>query len=268
MKDHLLEIVEKEKRESSKLNIMREYLQAFILKILQENKFFNAAAFAGGTALRFAYDLPRFSEDLDFASTRENGEDLEYYVKLLQRELSLTGYDLSVSSNFSKTVNYSFIKFEGLKYEAGISPHRREKLMIKLELDVNPPAGAIVERVIKNKYFLLSFMIYDLSSLLSGKIHALIFRRYTKGRDWYDLLWYLTSEKKPVPNFILLNNATRQSESAYAQVSEDNWKEILKERIAECNFGKVREEISKFLERPEEAGFLTEENFYKLLDEY
>ncbi len=268
MKDHLLEILEKEKRESNKLNVMREYLQSYILKILQENNFFNNAAFLGGTALRFVYDLPRYSEYLDFSSTKKSFDRLDDNVKILKRELSLAGYDVSFSSDFSKTVQYSFVKFKGLKYESGLSPHNEEKMSIKLDLDTNPPSGAVVERNIKNKYFLLSFNTYDLSSLFSGKIHALLFRKYTKGRDWYDLLWYLTNDEKPRPNLVLLNNAVKQTDRNHKQLTEKNWKEVLKKRIKKCDFKKARNEVSKFLKRPEEAEFLTEKNFSKLLDEY
>jgi predicted nucleotidyltransferase component of viral defense system len=268
MKEHLLEILEKEKRESNKLNIMREYLQAYILKILHENKFFNNAAFLGGTALRFVYNLPRYSEDLDFSATQKSDSCLEDNVKLLKRELSLAGYDVSFLSDFSKTVQYSFVKFEGLKYASGLSPHRKEKLSIKLDLDTNPPSGAVVERHVKNKFFLLAFNIYDFSSLFAGKLHALLFRTYTKGRDWYDLLWYLTNENKSRPNFVLLNNAIKQTDSGHRRVTEKNWTEILKKRINDCDLEKARSDVKEFLERPEETEFLTEENFYKLLDEY
>jgi predicted nucleotidyltransferase component of viral defense system len=48
-------------------NLAREYLQALILQSLQREGAMTALAFHGGTALRFLFSLPRFSEDLDFA---------------------------------------------------------------------------------------------------------------------------------------------------------------------------------------------------------
>lgn len=66
MKDYVLELVSAKTGYNAKLNIMREYLQAFILRIMHDNKAFRSAAFLGGTALQFLYDLPRFSENLDF----------------------------------------------------------------------------------------------------------------------------------------------------------------------------------------------------------
>ncbi|MBK7599828.1 MAG: nucleotidyl transferase AbiEii/AbiGii toxin family protein [Acidobacteria bacterium] len=49
------------------LNLLREYLQAHILRSLHECEAFRSVAFVGGTALRFLHGLQRFSEDLDFS---------------------------------------------------------------------------------------------------------------------------------------------------------------------------------------------------------
>ena len=67
MKDYTLELVSKQTGFNAKLNIMREYLQSYTLRILQDEGVFRSTAFLGGTALRFLYNLPRFSEDLDFS---------------------------------------------------------------------------------------------------------------------------------------------------------------------------------------------------------
>ena len=68
MKDYCLELVAAQKSSTTKYNAMREYLQAYILRIMHNRGAFQSTAFVGGTALRFLYDLPRFSEDLDFSS--------------------------------------------------------------------------------------------------------------------------------------------------------------------------------------------------------
>jgi predicted nucleotidyltransferase component of viral defense system len=48
-------------------HLAREYLQARILQSLQRAGAMQFLAFHGGTALRFLYEIPRYSEDLDFA---------------------------------------------------------------------------------------------------------------------------------------------------------------------------------------------------------
>ena len=50
------------------------------------------------------------------------------------------------------------------------------------------------------------------ASLLAGKLHAAITRRYVKGRDWYDLMWYLSQRPPPAPNLTLLQNALDQTQ--------------------------------------------------------
>jgi predicted nucleotidyltransferase component of viral defense system len=49
------------------IHTVREYLQARILQSLQRAGAMQTLAFHGGTSLRFLYDIPRYSEDLDFA---------------------------------------------------------------------------------------------------------------------------------------------------------------------------------------------------------
>ena len=49
------------------VNALREIFQEIALCGLWRGKFFEKAAFYGGTALRVLYGLPRFSEDMDFS---------------------------------------------------------------------------------------------------------------------------------------------------------------------------------------------------------
>lgn len=49
------------------INGLREILQEVALLGLWRSKFFEKAAFYGGTALRVIYGLDRFSEDMDFS---------------------------------------------------------------------------------------------------------------------------------------------------------------------------------------------------------
>ena len=51
--------------------VVREYWELVILKGLFDSPFGRDLIFKGGTALRLAYDSPRFSEDLDFSLLRD-----------------------------------------------------------------------------------------------------------------------------------------------------------------------------------------------------
>ena len=82
MKDFVLELAQKKTGFNAKLNAMREYLQAYILRIMHDEGLFRAAAFLGGTALRFLYNIPRFSEDLDFSALDKREID---FLKLIKK---------------------------------------------------------------------------------------------------------------------------------------------------------------------------------------
>lgn len=179
MKDYCLELVANEEGTNAKFNLMREYLQFYILKIMQDEGVFRETAFLGGTALRFLYGLPRYSEDLDFSNAGKPVYAFSALLKKIKDELSLAGYSAEALPAKEKTVNGAFIKFAGLMYEAGISPLKSHKFSIKIEVDTNPPAGATLQTRVVNKFFPLTFLSYDLPSLFAGKFHALLSRKYT-----------------------------------------------------------------------------------------
>ncbi|OFW59394.1 MAG: hypothetical protein A2W01_08835 [Candidatus Solincola sediminis] len=89
-------------------------------------------AFHGGTALRFLFATARYSEDLDFCLEGKVGEyDFRSYLKAIEREFALEGYEPNIKVNDKKNVHNAFIRFPGLVYELGLSPHRRETLSVK-----------------------------------------------------------------------------------------------------------------------------------------
>lgn len=67
MKSYLADLVAPEANPLRRKNLVREYLQARILQGLQEHRAFLNWAFLGGTALRFLYSMPRYSEDLELS---------------------------------------------------------------------------------------------------------------------------------------------------------------------------------------------------------
>ena len=83
-----------------------------------------------------------------------------------------------------------------------------KKIRVKLEIDTNPPKGGLFESKYLDFPFVSSVTVHDPSSLFAGKLHALLCREYTKGRDWYDFIWY-TSRHTSV-NYVLLQSALKQ----------------------------------------------------------
>lgn len=265
MKDFVLELASKETGFNNKLNIMREYLQVYILRIMYEHGVFRTTAFMGGTALRFLYQLPRFSEDLDFSAVQESSSNFVGLMKKIKEELLLAGYDISITYNEEKTVQFAFVKFNALMYEAGISAIKGQKFSIKIEIDTNPPRGAVLKTNIANKYFPISFLSYDVPSLFAGKLHALLNRKYTKGRDFFDVGWYLSKWKELSPNITLLQNALKQTGWKKDLPSRDSWRNFLYDVVKAADWERVKHDVEKFLENPSDLNIFSKRNVLNLI---
>lgn len=93
---------------------------------------------------------------------------------------------------------------------------------------------------------------HDLPSMMAGKIHAILSRPYAKGRDWYDLLWYLSRRPPVEPNATLLEAALLQT----GAIPREGWQSAIVQRIMELDFRLIRADIEPFLEHREEAALL------------
>ena len=112
----------------------------------------------------------------------------------------------------------------------------------------------------------LQLQHHDRSSLLAGKLHALLQRDYVKGRDIYDLFWYLSNRNWPEPNMDLLNNALKQTEWQGDMLNLNTWREVVREQVSELTWRNVFDDVAPFLEKETELKLLTRENLLGLLD--
>ena len=211
MKDHLGQLVAGHEPMRGR-NIAREYLQARILGALQRAGAMMSLAFHGGTSLRFLFGLPRYCEDLDFALEGEPSRyDLRRNLRVVRAELSAEGYRVELHMREHRTVHSVLVRFLGTLDELGLSPHPGQVLAVKIEIDTNPPAGAATDTTLVRRHETLRPVHHDRASLLAGRVHAVLQRPYTKGRDLYDLVWCLSDPEWPPPNLALLNAALRQT---------------------------------------------------------
>lgn len=247
-------------------NMVREYLQARILESLQRAGAMVPLAFHGGTALRFLYAMPRYSEDLDFALEEPDDRyDFRTYLKVIQDEFVKEGYQVGIKVDDKKAMNTAFVRFNHLLYEFGLSAERDEVMAVKLEVDTHPPHGAGLGITLIRRHVTIRLQHHDRSSLLSGKLHAFFQRRYVKGRDLYDLMWYLSDPEWPNPNFILLQNGLEQTGWEGPIPNEKNWRYILCTQLDRIDWQKCASDVAPFLERSTETALLTKENFERLL---
>ena len=251
-------------------NLAREFLQASILAALQRAGAMVPLAFQGGTALRFLYSIRRYSEDLDFALERAGAEyDFRAYLEAVRADMRREGYavDLARVSD-QRAVHSAFVRFPGLLHELGLSGHREEALSVKLEVDARPPSGATLETTVVRRHVLLRIQHHDRASLLAGKLHAILQRPYPKGRDFYDLIWYLTDRAWPPPNLVLLNNALVQTGWTAAPLSEDSWVAAVRARLRSVRWEVLAADVRPLLESAEDRAFLTRETITSLLDQH
>ena len=260
MRDHLLQVVSGLPADGRR-NRAREYLQVYILRLMHEAGANRHLAFIGGTALRLLYQLSRFSEDLDFSQTELF--DVDRLFRKLKRDLDLAGYTVTARTSTERTVKNAFLRFEGLPKLIGWSADPRTALTIKVEIDTKPPEGASTETTLVQQFFPIALVHYDLPSLFAGKIHALLARPFEKGRDWFDLVWYITEKRGLAPNLPLLENALRQTKHTNIQPSA--WRHAVSERLGELDWDRVLKDLQPFVDRQSDLEQLTPELIQKLL---
>ncbi|MDD5747703.1 MAG: nucleotidyl transferase AbiEii/AbiGii toxin family protein [Actinomycetota bacterium] len=266
MKGFLTGLVEDALSPVQARNDAREYLQARILGVLQRKGAMIPLAFQGGSALRFLYATARYSEDLDFSLEGE-AEDYNFrgYLMAVEREFSAEGYDVRTKVSDKRVVNSAFVSFPGLLFELGITPSRRETLSVKLEVDTRPPAGAVLDTTVVRRYIALQLQHHDRASLLSGKLHAVLQRPYLKGRDVYDLVWYLSDPDWPPPNIELLNSALRQTGWEGRPLTPKNWRAAVREKLRDVNWSIVADDVRPLLGPGADPSILTRDNLMRLL---
>lgn len=266
MKDYLAQLVEEAPDTLKGRHVTREYLQARILSSLQRAGAMIPLAFHGGTALRFLYHIPRYSEDLDFALEQATETyDFRSYLGTVRSNLLAEAYPVELKVNDQKTVHSALVRFRGLFYELNLSPHADEVLSIKIEVDTRPPSDAGLQSTIVRRYVLLHLQHHDQPSLLAGKLHAILQRPYAKGRDLYDLFWYLSNPDWPEPNIQMLNNALEKTGWQGRRLMTENWREAVWSRLQSIDWETAVAEVQPFLIDLPEARLLTRDNLRQLL---
>lgn len=259
-------------------NAVREIVQEIALLGLWRGGFFSHAAFYGGTALRIFHGLRRFSEDLDFTLLAKGPDiKLSRYLSAVATELRSWGFSFEVetrSTGHRTGIESAFLKgstqLNLLHIGAPPDLARRlpsgQKLKIKLEMDLQPPLYANTEvraQILPTPY---QVMLYDLSSLFAGKLHAVLCRKWKnriKGRDFYDFVWYVG--RKITPNLRHLDARMRQSGHWNGElITSDTLNRLLKKRFAELDFREAADEVRVFLQDSREVELWSKEFFVDL----
>lgn len=239
---------------------LREIMQEIALAGLYRAGFFEKAAFYGGTALRIFYGLDRFSEDLDFSLLERNSDfSLNKYMDAVLAEFDSLGMKISVREKqkmFQTNIESAFLKSETIWKELileDIIPQsgldQKANILIKLEVDREPPLGFETEELLLLKPFSFYVKCFTISDLFAGKMHALLFRKWgtnVKGRDWYDMEWYIKQGTTLNLNHFLLR-AQDSGDWEKETITNEEFRELLSARIDAVDMDRVKADIRRFI---------------------
>jgi predicted nucleotidyltransferase component of viral defense system len=225
-----------------KRNLLREYLQYKILEMIYGSEFGEKLVFMGGTAIRIVHANTRFSEDLDFDNLGLSAEEFEHLTGLIRRRLELEGYEVEIKSIFRNAFTCE-IRILDMLFADGLSGHKREKLLIKLNAEAQeysyPP-----DKVILNKFdVFLRINVVPVDILLAQKIYAAFNRHRPVGRDFYDVV-YLMGKTRPSIDY--LRSKLKIEDNA-------ELRRRLLERCGELDFEVLAREVAPFLFMPADA---------------
>lgn len=253
------------------VNALREILQELALLGLWRSKFFEHAAFYGGTALRVLYGLDRYSEDLDFSLLKPLADfTLQPFGDALRREIVSFGFQVDFERRArakNTAIESAFLKANTYRQLIVIETDHA-LLKIKLEVDTNPPTGFEIE----SRYILqpipFSVRAYSLPDLFAGMLHAILCRRWknrVKGRDWYDLVWYAGSH--PDVRLNHLESRMRQTEDWITDelLTPDRLRQLLIASVEELDVNQARTEVAPFVRDPRSLDIWSRDFFKELI---
>jgi len=211
LKFSLKEII-KENQDCSnvfKRNLLKEYLQIFVLKFIYSHPVYSDLFFYGGSCIFHLFGLPRLSEDLDFVDQKKK-------IKLNDLASDLENY-FSKNTNLNLKIKIQkfriYLKFKILAELNLIEENKKNSdfLFLKIEICQRNFCQKYSKEIIPLFKFNQSLLIktFDLSTLMATKIRAILFREWqqsdkkgniliqVKGRDYFDLMWYLNQKIKP-----------------------------------------------------------------------
>jgi len=266
------------RNEEEILSALREIMQEITLAGLSRTDFFEKAAFYGGTALRIFYGLDRYSEDLDFSLLQPDPNfSIEPYFKAILDEFKSLGLNVSITEKKKKkesSIDSAFLKaetiwqeivLEDIIKETGVRSNRT--LKIKIEVDRRPPLNFHTEEKLLLRPFSFYVKCFTRPSLFAGKVHALLFRKWKdriKGRDWYDLEWYIKKGISLDLNHFLAR-AKDTNDWKEEHISPEQIIELLQMKIEAVSFKNIKEDVVRFIKNDDVLSIWSPEYFNDLI---
>ena len=254
------------RRVEDDVRALREILQEIALLGLWRSRFFERAAFYGGTALRILHGMDRYSEDLDFSLLKPAAKfDLTRYSDALEKEIRSFGFEATVTARAKSdgsAIRSAFLKADTIKHLLVINTEealarripRGQVLKIKIEVDTDPPPGFDTETRFLLQPIPFSVRAFSLPDMFAGKMHAVLCRAWksrVKGRDWYDLVWYAANH----PRLHLEHLEQRMIQSGHLKKTQrldpEMFFDMASKTVEKLDVNQARREVEPFVKDPE-----------------
>lgn len=201
-KDLIAELTHK--YQTTQVNVAREYCQHLFLSYFYQKRKSDHVLFKGGTAIRFLYNSPRFSEDLDFTAYNTNMRQIETIFIDSLDDVAQTGIDVKLEEAKATSGGYfGIVRFTFLDF----------KQTIQIEVSMRPKKSKIVPEVsLISSDYIPPYNIISLAEkdLIEEKIQALLDR--AKPRDFFDIYFLLRSNLSTPKNILPLGKVLKKLE--------------------------------------------------------
>jgi Nucleotidyl transferase AbiEii toxin, Type IV TA system len=220
--------------------VLREVLQSYALDFLYNHPTYRKLNFYGGTCLHILFNLNRLSEDIDLDNSE--GISLSNLKDDLLRHFHQTvGYPEATAKTQigEKGVFRITLKFP-LLYSLGLSSHINEALHLKIEVSQHKQISMIRKTpvLINGRSFVAAH--FSLETMMAGKMLACLERSFLhgkdgvniKGRDFYDLLWFMQKQISPLEEKLLTDGTTSYTTLSAMQALKNKFAVIKRADLA------------------------------------
>lgn len=229
---------------------VKDKLISYFLSFVYNHKQYRKLVFYGGTCARVIYGLDRLSEDIDLHNPGLDVDNFgEELAKFTKQEMGIEGADIYEQGG-ERGIKRFVVRMPIL-HELRLSPHQGSKLHVKLEMSGGEQTYTGAKTPIVRDGQSMVIRHFDEESLMAGKMIACMERVYRqgdaqgsqiKGRDFYDLLWYLRRGIKP-------NAAKLADDGDRPYKTEEAWK-ILSEKIPKITRKELAVDLRAFVAEP------------------
>ena len=185
---------------------LKEVLQSLVLDYIYNHPNYRRLNFYGGTCLHMIFSLNRLSEDIDLDNSKEVdiekfGDDLlDHFQKVLEQRDVYIKQQESQQGVIRTTLRFPIL------HALGLSLHKDEMLHLKVEISQHHQVSVIEQTpvIFMGRSFVPSH--FSLDTMMAGKMLACLERSFQvgetgiaiKGRDFYDLLWFMQQRVQPL----------------------------------------------------------------------